>query len=1120
MCDNGVEVQTEEIHSLRQELDNIKSQRDRLTDLIKTAGISSLLNSSWKGRKVDSTSNSSDSRPESADTTSNVLQASSKKDKDTEGATKSSKSKRPNTIHSQLESIANKKQIAKLAQETITKMNSGSILMPSLNNFNGMQATNILPAGINQQQIFAAAPNLLNTSLSNAILASNAQGQVIFSNANSAGSFVNLQGSSTQPSVAFVSPSSNLLANNSEKGNSDGSGLLQIAMRDAGITSVTQSFITPPQLPQITSQAQQAMISSIASTNAETMISADSSQGQQPTPQQTLASVVSNNQCINTGFMNSSFFSGNNCFQQGSNTITNTTQAINTQVPIMSIGQSNYNQILQNGNALINVPIMNAANQSLPVGGALPGIGGIQGLQTGQGQIVLVNDHSGLSLMPNYQMVVDPTTLALTNNSRQFSNDKVATQKLGHAVDQTKMALTNVINNTEVLNHAATLPVQNQQQATQQGITLQNTINAQALASNQAPAMQQLAFQPAQQTISLGATNSVIQQAQMNNQLSAQQQQMLSAPYASANTNFLNPNPGLVLPVSQNGNLLTLNTVPSQPNQLPTALILPNGHIIPVVTQPQVLLQQQLQQQQIQQQLLNANCQLQAAVAAQTQAIHPSQIPAKLAVVGNLGNNNIPIIDSNLTTILNPPNVQCQNQSALVQSQQKPPMGLLMTTTISNFPVSNAATTVASINNNMVTTSATQSVMTTQVQASQMHRPTSAPAFVKRSETQTSDSKGVVMSTTTGSLMQFRTSNTSTPDNSILLGNVSQTNLQTAVGTVPSQTDSSVTSSLPTNLQSSLPVNQSGQTNGPNGTILITFGPPGGQQTCCILNPNSMQGLGNISNQQPSLPAISTIPTTISSTNPTVSSKKNNKKNSQRTIVPKPPKANQTNPLPSVCSMNSSNSVSSTQVSVSSTLWNTTPLSSDQEASSTTMQNVVSTNDICVSTTAESTIIQSPSTSNTSENTGTTDILAKAAESIFSSSLQDISPPISSFYNPANEDNPLHIDTSAGETEDDCSAQSPSKESCDSDHIPTSSRIEMEVETQSTHSLDNACSNLTVSSPSTSTFFKESDICESIGAVSKRGNLKSKIIEPEKEKMKKDFKKLPDSKKLTKSQFP
>ena len=41
-----------------------------------------------------------------------------------------------------------------------------------------------------------------------------------------------------------------------------------------------------------------------------------------------------------------------------------------------------------------------------------------------------------------------------------------------------------------------------------------------------------------------------------------------------------------VLPGNQNGNLLTLNSMPSQQNQLPSALLLPNGQIVPVVTNP------------------------------------------------------------------------------------------------------------------------------------------------------------------------------------------------------------------------------------------------------------------------------------------------------------------------------------------------------------------------------------------------------------------------------------------------------------------------------------------------------------------------------------------------------
>lgn len=56
-----------------------------------------------------------------------------------------------------------------------------------------------------------------------------------------------------------------------------------------------------------------------------------------------------------------------------------------------------------------------------------------------------------------------------------------------------------------------------------------------------------------------------------------------------------------------------------------------------------------------------------------------------------------------------------------------------------------------------------------------------------------------------------------------------------------------------------------------------------------------------------------------------------------------------------------------------------------------------------------------------------TDILAKAAESIFSPPAGDVAGVGSGFYNPANEDNPLHIDTSATEVEDDL--KSPSKQS-------------------------------------------------------------------------------------------
>jgi hypothetical protein len=45
---------------------------------------------------------------------------------------------------------------------------------------------------------------------------------------------------------------------------------------------------------------------------------------------------------------------------------------------------------------------------------------------------------------------------------------------------------------------------------------------------------------------------------------------------------------GLILPVSQAGNLIPVNNMPNQ-SQLPQALILPNGQIVPVVTNPQMI---------------------------------------------------------------------------------------------------------------------------------------------------------------------------------------------------------------------------------------------------------------------------------------------------------------------------------------------------------------------------------------------------------------------------------------------------------------------------------------------------------------------------------------------------
>ena len=69
----------------------------------------------------------------------------------------------------------------------------------------------------------------------------------------------------------------------------------------------------------------------------------------------------------------------------------------------------------------------------------------------------------------------------------------------------------------------------------------------------------------------------------------------------------------------------------------------------------------------------------------------------------------------------------------------------------------------------------------------------------------------------------------------------------------------------------------------------------------------------------------------------------------------------------------------------------------------------------------ESTTEPDTSTHTTEASPSSTDILAKAAASIFSTSMSELTTPVGGFYNPANEDNPLHIDTSAAEVEEDTS---------------------------------------------------------------------------------------------------
>ncbi len=187
-----------------------------------------------------------------------------------------------------------------------------------------------------------------------------------------------------------------------------------------------------------------------------------------------------------------------------------------------------------------------------------------------------------------------------------------------------------------------------------------------------------------------------------------------------------------------------------------------------------------------------------------------------------------------------------------------------------------------------------------------------------------------------------------------------------------------------------------------DGTILLL--PSGGQAGNLVLDANSLPML-NLQGQQ-------------------AAGKKGAKKPGQRTLMPKPPGF----PISSMPVM--------TSMPLSG-MWNPPmfmPTQSDVSNSPSTPDLVEKTptcSAAAVLAGQAKALVTAPlmvsvatdnggtitATSASSGQSNTTDILAKAAESIFATSLTDISPPISSFYNPANEDNPLHIDTSAIDAE-------------------------------------------------------------------------------------------------------
>ena len=199
------------------------------------------------------------------------------------------------------------------------------------------------------------------------------------------------------------------------------------------------------------------------------------------------------------------------------------------------------------------------------------------------------------------------------------------------------------------------------------------------------------------------------------------------------------------------------------------------------------------------------------------------------------------------------------------------------------------------------------------------------------------------------------------------------------------------------------------QIGGKSGTtpILISL-PINGQPTTVLLDPITMQVLGTVQSQQGSNPSGSSLGQSgtvglanhspIASQASSIGSNNANKsksgKNSgnQRAICPKPSAGNE--------------------------FGKSQTLKKKKSKAANRNKDVVQPDSL-----SDSLQIQIPESTTDPETTSaisseSTDILAKAAESIFSSPLGEIST-VGGFYNPANEDNPLHIDTSAAEADDE-----------------------------------------------------------------------------------------------------
>ncbi|KAL3885260.1 hypothetical protein ACJMK2_025348 [Sinanodonta woodiana] len=953
--------------------------RDKNEQLMQTRvdqeeGVSMLnIDLDWDGKKTGSKSDTSSAFLDSSGDNSTEIKSTNNGVSSTTDGTCSgskedtskskSKNKRRNTISVQLENLKNARSQHEKEVQSQQELITSSVSVPEEMNIIGTAQM----GGVHGNQ-FLGHHNMMYNQV---MVTGNNQFMV------QGGMQNNMQGNMAH---SLGSSMGNTFANSgmsNEKASAEtaGTGLLQLAMQDAGITphsgghgnhlgeGLSVSAPATP-APELTSEEEQMEGSS-----------------PQNSALQTLASVASKTQNMSmAGGMGSSSVPGMSSSQmiQSNALMTCTTQTISSNIPIMSTGHMPaYQQMVHAGNNVYNMQMsvpMNVLQNS-----------GMSGPVQHQ-QIMFINEQ-GFPMIATVPVGVDINNPSNANKVNNFSQQHLMK-------DQQNMDPSNMNNQAMVLA------------AQQQANLLQNQMMGTNASQFQNIALQQQNMLLQQQQISgQFQGNQFIQsqaqgQGQFQGHFQLQGQHQFQIPGSNGQIpGLMQQNTNLVLPVNQNGSYLALNTMPNQPSQLPSALILPNGQIIPVVSNPQTLTSQTG--------IINANAQMQQRVGVQQQF----QAQFQTGADGTLTQSNSTLMNPNQMIVgqgqaqgqIHIHSVQQgQGQSQGVhqnQMQDQQSMDVLMTTSSANQKTSIVA---SSSTTNAVSNSSMQNmVMTTQIKSSasqkadaytvaNIHQDTNVTNMMGHGMRNVSSAQGMV------TLPSGQLSGTDNPGMQPQPVPQNQTSYQSqAMQQVP-------TKSTP---------------------ILITL-PVNGQPTSVLVDPTTMQVLGQFqppvstqsqiqtsvaTNQTGMSSTPTTMPTTASTSSSSSSSKKN-KKNNQRTICPKPTTGG------------SDGTKTSTGSSSSSKKKSKSSIKADKEPA----EQPDSVSDGLHIEIPESTMEPDTSTHTTESTSSETDILAKAAESIFSSP-NEISPTISGFYNPANEDNPLHIDTSAGETEDDGNA-SPQKQ--------------------------------------------------------------------------------------------